>query len=138
MTTNRVLELINGSLSILSLELMAICILYCWWQSRMLKMRPRDWLVLPIGMALALSMAVRDSGDFTRYITIWWWRFWAKGTVSLGEAQLMLLIVGGSIAAVGMLLMIYVLTREWFAWRVLALCAGIVGAYLVTSITLSV
>lgn len=129
--TSRILEMINGSLAILAAELIAICVIYCMYQGINLRMSWRDWIVaLPLGIAVALALLTKNVGDEIRYLTVWWWRFTTDGVGPMSEVQLLLLILGSTITALGMLWLIYRLTQEWFGVRILAFCAAMVAVYL--------
>jgi hypothetical protein len=132
--TSALLELLNGTLWILSVQVVAICVLYCVYQARTLRMTWRDWIfALPVGMALAITLGVEKTGDTIRYYFVWLWRFLTGGR---GELNMEMVALGGLFAAAGMLGLIYVLTREWFGARILLASTTIVAVYLAGSLLL--
>lgn len=70
---NKLLEIVNGNLAILRLEFLIFLFAYLWMAAD--EMKPKDWFIaLPLGMAVAVSMAFNNAGEFGRNVVVWVWR----------------------------------------------------------------
>jgi hypothetical protein len=125
------LEILNGVGVILAGCFLVFLTVYLAREHKARNLRLRDWFFrLPPSMHLVVAIYVFDLGVVVRAGVIWIWRrFFEGGSMSL--MQLMLLLVGAVIIAIGSLCKIRAVSKPSFGnWPWLASLALVV-AYLV-------
>lgn len=112
---NFVLEVSNGSWTILTLYFLVFLSIYLYLETVRRKVRLKDWIVgLPLGMVVAASLYVQNAGSLATRGVVWFWRHFDRGVVPLTDIEMIMLIVGSFIAAVGLLMMIRAFSRSQF------------------------
>jgi hypothetical protein len=108
MSSNILLEVLNGSAITPELLLLLILTRYLMRTSREYGLSPLDWFHLPPHMDLILAMFICDIGLFARSVITWAWRFFGEG--DFNSAQAAGLIAGGLLITIGLLCKIRALT----------------------------
>lgn len=119
------LELINGNWGLAALSLLVICAAYIRheWMARRAFIDHDDRITL--GMKMAAALCVLSLGVFIRSVVVYEWRHYGSNTGDLNETWLM---IGGSLALVGFLLVIRQLSLRLFGqgpWLVTLVVMGL-------------
>lgn len=127
----RALEMLNGVGAILAAFFLIFLTVYLGREHYARDLRFRDWFFrLPPSMHLVVAIYVFDLGVVVRTGTIWIWRrFFAGGDMSL--LQLMLLLFGAAIIAIGSLCKIRAISKPSFGNWPWVTALGLVVLYLV-------
>jgi hypothetical protein len=134
---NFILEQANGSTSILTFALLVFLTFYLWDWLRYKKMNL--WTALFVGLPPAIALAVilylEKIGTLMTRSVVWVWRM-GGGKTPFTETETIFLLGGAVLTALGLLLMIRLLTSPRFgAWPWLA-SAGAAIAYLAVNTVL--
>lgn len=124
------LEVLNGVGVILAVCFLVFLTIYLAREHKARNLRFRDWFFrLPPSMHLVVAIYVFDLGVVVRTSVIWIWRrFFDGGDMSL--TQLLLLLFGAGIIAIGSLCKIRAISKPSFGdWPWLA-SMGLVAIYL--------
>lgn len=113
MTVEKVLEILNGAWAILAFCLLAFLAVYFVGQWRAESLTWRKLLALPLGMMVALSLFIQNTGGFVSRATVWWWRHF-QGGEPLSSLNIYALMVSATIANIGALMVIRVFSRPRF------------------------
>lgn len=113
MTVTKTLEILNGAWSILSLCLLVFLAVYFIGQWRAERLNWKSWWSLPLGMAVAISMFIQNTGGFGSRATVWWWRHF-QPNAPLSTLNIYSLILFAAIANIGALMVIRVFSRPRF------------------------
>lgn len=113
MTVEKTLEILNGAWSILSLCLLIFLIVYFIGQWRAENLNWKSLVALPLGMMVALSLFIQNSGAFASRATVWWWRHFSPGA-PLSTINIYALIAAAAVANIGALMVIRVFSRPRF------------------------
>jgi hypothetical protein len=113
MTIEKTLEILNGAWSILSLCLLVFLLVYFIGQWRAERLTWKNILALPLGMMVAVSLFVQNSGGFASRATVWWWRHF-QGGQPLSSLNIYILTASAAVANIGALMVIRVFSRPRF------------------------
>jgi hypothetical protein len=137
---NFVLETTNGAVSLLTAFFLIFLTVYLVQEFRS---RDLKWwkiaLSLPVGMAVALALYIEKAGALTTRIIIFVWRVHG-GNIPFSDVELFLLMFGAMATAIGLLMMMRILSRArygnwpWLLVSVVTLIyVGITTAFYIVS-----
>lgn len=125
---NFILEVINGSVSILTYFLLVFLAYYIAEDFGKETFTWRNLFVLSTAMALVIALFVEKTGTFLTRSVIWLWRM-TGGSVPFSVAENLILIVGAALTMMGLLMLIRILSRQRFGNWPWAFAAVIVFSY---------
>jgi hypothetical protein len=131
---NIILEQVNGSVSILTFFFLCWCTHYLWDYLAYRKFSMRSVFVgLPPAIALAMVLYLENTGTLLTRTTVWFWRFTSSGEQPFTDTQMGFLLAGAFLTAVGLLLMIRLLSRPRFGEWPWVASAAVCWAYVLLS-----
>lgn len=112
---NFILEQVNGSVALLTFFFLCFSSWYLWDFLAYRGFAMRAALVgLPPAVTLLLVMDVEKLGTLMTRSVIWGWRIMGGGLIPFSHAETTILLVGASLTAIGLLLLIRLLSRPYF------------------------
>lgn len=132
-TLNFTLEVINGSISVLTYFVLIFLGYYLVSGFGRHQFTWKNLFIISTAIGLAFSLFIEKMGTFLTRTIIWLWRV-AGAQVPFTVAQNVVLIVGALLTMMGLLMMIRVLSRPRFGNWPWATAAIIVATYDVVSV----
>lgn len=114
---NFVLETVNGVVAILTFFLLIFLTMYLFSELRRRHLAWRALMMsLPIGMSLALALYVEKVGALLTRVVVWVWRRLGAGGAGgpMSHVQLQAMLLGAVLMAIGLLMLIRVLSKPRF------------------------
>lgn len=127
-TLNFTLEVINGSISILTYFVLLFLGYYLITELGLKRFTWKNLFIISTAIGLAFSLFIEQLGSFLTRMIIWFWRM-AGANVPFTPTQNGMLVLGAAITMVGLIMMIRVLSRPRFGEWPWVIATAIVVSY---------
>lgn len=131
---NDALAAFNGAVLILAAYCVVFLAVHLWATGLRLHMTFKNWVIkTPLGIQMAIAVAVVCTGEVFTRGAIWLWRYIFHGDPSRLGQQSIMLGIGATILATGFLCVLRVISRPFGPWPLAAAVLTVLG-YLATFI----